>query len=55
MDRGKMIYTELNGIRDGKSYGVFTDICTGDCGTGSPTRTDGSIKRTGQNGRLMAA
>ena len=23
MDRGKMIYTELNGIRDGKSYGVF--------------------------------
>lgn len=47
MDRRKMIYAELNGIRDGKSYG--------DCGTGSPTRTDGSIKRTGQNGRLMAA
>lgn len=23
MDRGKMIYTELNGIRYGKSYGVF--------------------------------
>lgn len=23
MDRRKMIYAELNGIRDGKSYGVF--------------------------------
>lgn len=23
MDRGKMIYTELNGIRDGKTCGVF--------------------------------